>query len=111
MFQDRPITYLYTTLHYYERKLRDRNSLKRKLIGSIVNSLKDVRQGNWALTEQYQQYIQTHVQDPSASQMANHVEMTVSWNPDITYYINLVRRLIDSKFFLEDHFNLILIIS
>lgn len=29
---DRPITYLYNTLHFYERILRDRPSLKRKLV-------------------------------------------------------------------------------
>ena len=35
-FHDRPITYLYNTLHYYERRVRDRPSLKRKLISSIT---------------------------------------------------------------------------
>lgn len=29
-FHDRPVTYLYNTLHYYESKLRDRPPLKRK---------------------------------------------------------------------------------
>ena len=30
------MTYLYNTLHYYERKVRDKISLKRKLISSIT---------------------------------------------------------------------------
>lgn len=35
-FHDHPMTYLYNTLHYYERKIRDKISLKRKLISSIT---------------------------------------------------------------------------
>ncbi|MEQ2188391.1 Mediator of RNA polymerase II transcription subunit 23, partial [Goodea atripinnis] len=37
---DRPVTYLYNTLHYYERHLRDRTNLKRKLVHAIMSSLK-----------------------------------------------------------------------
>lgn len=37
---DRPVTYLYNTLHYYERHLRDRANLKRKLVHTIMSSLK-----------------------------------------------------------------------
>lgn len=37
---DRPVTYLYNTLHYYERQLRDRTNLKRKLVHAIMSSLK-----------------------------------------------------------------------
>lgn len=90
-FHDRPIIYLYNTLHYYERQLRDRPSLKRKLVGTIINSLKDVRPGNWALTEPYQvNYIQYQFPDINTND--------VLWNPDIGYYISLVKRFIDSKF-------------
>jgi mediator of RNA polymerase II transcription subunit 23 len=39
---DRPVTYLYNTLHYYERHLRERTSLKRKLVHAIMSSLKVV---------------------------------------------------------------------
>ena len=35
-FHDRPITYLYNTLHYYEHRIRERHSLKKKLVSSIV---------------------------------------------------------------------------
>lgn len=34
-FHDRPITYLYNTLHFYERKLRDRPALKKTLVRHI----------------------------------------------------------------------------
>lgn len=37
---DRPVTYLYNTLHYYERHLRERANLKRKLVHTIMSSLK-----------------------------------------------------------------------
>ena len=33
------MTYLYNTLHYYERKIRDKVSLKRKLISSITGAV------------------------------------------------------------------------
>ena len=35
-FHDRPITYLYNTLHFYESTVRDKFSLKKKLVSSIV---------------------------------------------------------------------------
>lgn len=44
LFADRPVTYLYNTLHYYERHLRDRTNLKRKLVHAIMSSLKVCRE-------------------------------------------------------------------
>ena len=38
-FHDRPISYLYNTLHYYELRVRDRAMLKKKLISNIVGKL------------------------------------------------------------------------
>ena len=35
-FHDRPMTYLYNTLHYYETKLRDRTALRKKIVSSIT---------------------------------------------------------------------------
>jgi hypothetical protein len=35
-FHDRPVTYLYNTLHYYEKKLKDRPLIKRKLVHAII---------------------------------------------------------------------------
>ncbi|XP_059618578.1 mediator of RNA polymerase II transcription subunit 23 [Phlebotomus argentipes] len=83
-FHDRPITYLYNTLHYYERKLRDNPSMKRTLVGAVIGSLKDVRPANWALTEHYQMYLQKS--ETEAGQ----------WKPELTYYISLLRRLIET---------------
>lgn len=84
-FHDRPITYLYNTLHFYERKLRDRPGLKKLLVGAVIKSLADIRPSNWALTEQYQQYIEKKESE------------ALLWQPELSYYINLLRRLIDSK--------------
>lgn len=80
-FHDRPVTYLYNTLHYYERKLRDRPPLKRRLVSAVLGSLKDIRPAGWSLSEAYQNYMTT---DDS------------SWVPELDYYIRLVRRIVDT---------------
>ena len=82
-FHDRPVTYLYTTLHYYERKLRDRPLLKRKLVSSIMGSLKDVRPPGWALSESYLSYSTRPPDD-------------LNWLPELDYYVKLVGRLVDT---------------
>lgn len=82
---DRPITYLYNTLHFYERKLRERPPLKKRLVAAVTGSLAEMRPENWALTAEYQlNYIQLSDAE------------SVLWVPDLTYYISLMKRLIDS---------------
>lgn len=80
---DRPVTYLYNTLHYYERHLRDRTNLKRKLVHAIMSSLKDNRAPGWCLSETY---IKCGM---------NPREDNV-WIPDDTYYCKLIGRLVDN---------------
>ncbi|GIY39674.1 mediator of RNA polymerase II transcription subunit 23 [Caerostris darwini] len=82
-FHDRPLTYLYNTLHYYEQKLRDRPPLKKKLVTAIVGSLKDIRADGWALSEGYINY----AQDTSEE---------LNWIPDHDYYVQLIGRLVDT---------------
>jgi mediator of RNA polymerase II transcription subunit 23 len=94
-FHDRPISYLYNTLFYYELKLRDRPLLKRMLVGTIIQSLSTVREKNWALTEQYQMYIKNQMPEDSPS--SNVAANIVKWKPDLTYYMSLVKRLIESE--------------
>lgn len=84
ILSDRPITYLYHTLHFYERKLRDRPLLKKRLITAVTGALIEVRPENWALTTDYQLYIPQSETD------------SVLWIPDLSYYISLMRRLVDS---------------
>lgn len=85
-FHDRPITYLYNTLHYYEVKLRDKPLIKKKLVATIVGSLHEVHPPNWALSEPYRNYIKTLPQENENN----------FWTPDLGYYIGLVRRLLDT---------------
>ncbi|GFY44212.1 mediator of RNA polymerase II transcription subunit 23 [Trichonephila inaurata madagascariensis] len=82
-FHDRPLTYLYNTLHYYEQRLRDRPPLKKKLVSAIIGSLKDVHPEGWALSEGYIAY----TQDTSEE---------LNWIPDHDYYVKLIGRLVDT---------------
>ena len=81
------MTYLYNTLHYYERKLRDRPPLKRKLVSAVLGSLKDIRPAGWAVSEAFQNYLNKTEQEAT------------SWLPELNYYLTLVRRMVDSILF------------
>lgn len=87
-FHDRPVTYLYNTLHYYERKIRDSPPLKRRLVSAILGSLKDIRPPNWALSESYQSF------------MLKPENEAVLWIPELSYYISLVKRMVESILFI-----------
>uniref|UniRef100_M3ZY67 Mediator of RNA polymerase II transcription subunit 23 n=1 Tax=Xiphophorus maculatus TaxID=8083 RepID=M3ZY67_XIPMA len=84
-FHDRPVTYLYNTLHYYERHLRDRTNLKRKLVHAIMSSLKDNRTPGWCLSETYLKFGMNPREDNV-------------WIPDDTYYCKLIGRLSPGPF-------------
>lgn len=75
-FHDRPVTYLYNTLHYYESRLRDRPPLKRRLVAAVLANLKDT------LSEPYQMYL-------------NKIPEEI-WTPELDYYVKLVRRVVDT---------------
>lgn len=100
MSLDRPVTYLYNTLHYYESKLRDRPSLKRKLVYAVLGTLCETR-GCWTLSEAYQRY---NIQTPSSTNnttMGTNTDVLVTpaapiWVPDLEYYVMLVKRFTDS---------------
>ncbi|KAB0793141.1 hypothetical protein PPYR_12761 [Photinus pyralis] len=74
-FHDRPITYLYNTLHYYESCLRDRPPLKRRLVAAVLGNLKS------NLTEPYQLYLTRSPEEV--------------WIPELDYYMQLMRRVVD----------------
>uniref|UniRef100_A0A4W4GP85 Mediator of RNA polymerase II transcription subunit 23 n=1 Tax=Electrophorus electricus TaxID=8005 RepID=A0A4W4GP85_ELEEL len=76
-FHDRPVTYLYNTLHYYERHLRERTGLKRKLVHAIMSSLKDNRTPGWCLSDTYLKFGMNPRDDNV-------------WVPDDTYYCKLI---------------------
>ncbi|KAI1240951.1 hypothetical protein IHE44_0009403 [Lamprotornis superbus] len=79
-FHDRPVTYLYNTLHYYEGHLRDRTNLKRKLVHAIIGSLKDNRPLGWCLSDTY-------------LKCAMNPREENPWVPDDAYYCKLIGRL------------------
>ena len=83
-FHDRPITYLYNTLHYFEHRIRERHTLKKTLVSSIVGSLKDVRPAGWCLTADYQGLLERSPKDNE------------EWKPGPDYYVRLVGRLVRS---------------
>ncbi|CAG9771045.1 unnamed protein product [Ceutorhynchus assimilis] len=74
-FHDRPVTYMYNTLHYYEAKLRDRPPLKRKLVAAVLGNLKET------LSEPYQAFLNRNSDEV--------------WAPELDYYIQLVKRVVD----------------
>nr|XP_023028639.1 mediator of RNA polymerase II transcription subunit 23 [Leptinotarsa decemlineata] len=74
-FHDRPVTYLYNTLHYYEAKLRDRPPLKKRLVAAVLGSLKET------LSEPYQAFL---------ARSPDEV-----WLPELDYYVQVVRRIVD----------------
>ncbi|XP_061399738.1 mediator of RNA polymerase II transcription subunit 23 [Musca vetustissima] len=80
-FHDRPITYLYNTLHFFERILRERPSLKKKLVSSLTGAFADIRPANWCVSEPYKLYLQSP---------------DFLWNPELSYYIKLIQRLTDT---------------
>ncbi|KQK77519.1 hypothetical protein AAES_125189 [Amazona aestiva] len=82
-FHDRPVTYLYNTLHYYEMHLRERTNLKRKLVHAIIGSLKDNRPLGWCLSDTY-------------LKCAMNAREENPWIPDDTYYCKLIGRLVDN---------------
>ncbi|XP_058805246.1 mediator of RNA polymerase II transcription subunit 23-like isoform X2 [Phymastichus coffea] len=82
-FHDRPVTYLYNTLHYYERTLRDKPKLKRRLVTAILGSSKEPKTLGWALSEAYQRFITRPVDD-------------VQWQPELDYYVRLVQKLVET---------------
>lgn len=85
-FHDRPVTYLYNTLHYYERKLRDQPLLKRRLVAAVLGSLRDIRAPGWSLSEPYQTYMQRQTDETN----------WIPWIPELDYYVRLVHRLVET---------------
>jgi len=81
-FHDKPITYLYNTLHYYENILRNRPSLRRLIVSLVDQALKDVRPPNWAFTQEI------------CSKHITTEEPDESWRPGPDYFFNIVGRMV-----------------
>ena len=64
--------------------MRDKPALKKRLIGSILGSLREIKPPNWALTDHYNTYIQANLED-------------TNWTPEMDYYASLVSRFVDGN--------------
>ncbi|XP_047129297.1 mediator of RNA polymerase II transcription subunit 23 isoform X1 [Hydra vulgaris] len=81
-FLEQPITYLYNTLHYYEKKLKENAIIKRKLMLSICTSSGNLLDGIFS-TE--------------IIEFINKESDT--WVPNIDYFVELFQKFITATFF------------
>ena len=108
---DRPVIYLYNTLHYYEMKVRERPSLKRRLVLAVLGSLQDNKSGQGAVQEN--KVGQGPIQDSKSGQGSaddskspnfglskqyqKYMQGTSDkWTPELDYYMRLIQRICDS---------------
>lgn len=82
-FHDKPLTYLYETLHYYDTQIPQ--YLKKKLTANIVLTLGEMKPPNWCLTDSLLQYLQKPNSQPGPEE----------WVPNQDYYVKLIGRLVD----------------
>lgn len=78
-FHDRPITYLYNTLHYYENNLRENAAIKKKLVSVIINSQTSNYAEGRACSKEFLSYLN---------------ESNDSWVPSNQYFVNLISRFV-----------------
>lgn len=83
-FHDKPLTYLYNTLHYYDSQLPA--ALKRKLTSTIVGAFSDIRPPNWCLSESFIDYLK----------LSTSSQEEVDWKPPADYYRKLISRLVET---------------
>lgn len=78
-FHDKPLTYLYNTLYYYDSsKLPP--CVKKKLTSSIVGAFNEIRSQYWCLSEAMTHYLQSDEK----------------WQPNYEYYRRIIGRLVDT---------------
>ncbi|VDP47846.1 unnamed protein product [Soboliphyme baturini] len=85
-FHPHPVTMLYTTFRFYEKKLIDSSQVKLKLVYTIHNAFVGVRGESWLLSSDFLQYI---------TQVNDSYDSRIVWLPDMDYFAQLVKRLID----------------
>lgn len=83
-YHDKPLTYLYNTLHYYDPKLPV--SVRRLLSTTIINAFQDLRPQNWCFSPMFSQYLQ---ESPKNGTLDN-------WVPNQEYYRNVMGRLVET---------------
>lgn len=84
-FHDKPLTYLYNTLHYYDSQLP--LTLKKKVTSSIIGAFNDIRPPTWCLSEPFLQYLNGSMSNKDSQD---------EWNPGPEYYRKVIGRLVDT---------------
>jgi len=82
-FHDHPISFLYTTLHYYERTFADRPTWKRKLVSTVIGAQQNIHPFDWYFTTEFSGYL--------SSQEGS------SWSPSRQYYSKVIDRLVKGR--------------
>ncbi|CAB3994477.1 Mediator of RNA polymerase II transcription subunit 23, partial [Paramuricea clavata] len=79
-FHDRPITYLYNTLYYYNHMLNQRQASRKKLVSVVIGAFANIRPPNWCLSNVFLENLNTDSE----------------WKPNLEYYCGMVGRLVDT---------------
>lgn len=66
--------------------MREKPLIKRRLVAAIIGSLEEIRPPKWAFSELGKLFLKN-----------SNADQVVMFNPDLNYYIELVRRLVNSK--------------
>ena len=92
-FHDRPVTYMYNTLHYYEVNLRGRPVLKQRLVFAVLGSHQEKKNPNMGLSEEYQNEYKKIPNMGTSEELQNAIE---KWTPELDYYMRLIQRMCDT---------------
>eukprot|EP00731_Ephydatia_muelleri_P023574 Em0015g1157a len=79
-FHEHPMTYLYTTMHYYETNLSEKPHLKKKLTFTVIGSQQ--KGVEWYFTSELCKHLRTPRDGPL-------------WKPTTPYYIKVIEKLVD----------------
>lgn len=84
-FHDKPLTYLYNTLHYYDYQLP--LNLKKKLTSSIEGAFSEIRPQSWCFSDQFLAYLKGNLANKDPQE---------EWSPGPDYYRRTIGRLVDT---------------
>jgi hypothetical protein len=91
------VTFLYNTLHYYEKRLRERTVLKRRLVAAVLGYEVGPRSSSSS---------QPAAEAPAFDRLSDEFKEFVAaenpsdWSPGLSYYVGRVANFVKSEFFL-----------
>ncbi|XP_022708569.1 mediator of RNA polymerase II transcription subunit 23-like isoform X1 [Varroa jacobsoni] len=98
-FHDRPLTYLYNTLHYYESKLRERFGLRIKLVSAITGRMNECPLSDYfrqLVSQQQQSQEQKGRPGESGSNQSGAAPPSAVTPPDMDYYRFILQRIVEA---------------